>query len=261
MLLLELRRFDEAVEEFAQLVSKYPDHPQAYAGRAIAFAALGNSQGAKEDTDRLGKVSPEMVEEVELQTKAAALYSLVHKYDYDGAFASAEQIIAQYPEKSLGYRLRGYVHWEREEYVEAVDDYSQVLKIDGPRADCLSSRGQLLAELGEYQRALADLDESIAMAREAGHKIVLAYALNGRALAFSGMGRDEDSTRDFGESVGLCPTNPWVYYHRGIRKFQLNQWNDAKNMLQLALDLKEPPLSKRKILRAEAVLKKIASDA
>ena len=66
------------------------------------------------------------------------------------------------------------------------------------------------------------------------------------------------SPRDFEESVSLCPTNPWVYYHRGIREFHLKKLADAKVFLELALEYKQPPLSMRKRQRAKTVLKTIA---
>ena len=257
-LLLQLHRYQEAIDEFAQLISKYPDHPHAYSGRAIAFAAFGNTERAEADTERLNEMAPEVVDEVRQHTKAATVYRHLRSEEYDAALDCAEQLVAEYPEQSLGYRLRAHVRWEREEYVEAADDYTRVLELDEPKPEYFSSRGQVLAELGEWEQALADLDRAVTTAREQGQKMVLAYALNGRALTLSGLDRDEESTRDFNESVSLCPTNPWVYYHRGIRKYQLEEVEEARRNLKLALEHSDPPLSKRKKLRAQAILEKLA---
>jgi tetratricopeptide (TPR) repeat protein len=184
---------------------------------------------------------------------------LVRSEEYDAALNVANEIISTWPDESLGYRIRAYVRWEREEYVEACDDYTRVLQQDGPASDSLSARGQVLAELGELDRALADLNEAVKLAREAGHTLVLAYALNGRSLTYSGLNCEEESNRDFEESVILCPTNPWVYYHRGIKMFQANRPHDCEVLLGLALQFSDPPLSKRKKQRARTVLEKLAS--
>lgn len=90
---------------------------------------------------------------------------------------------------------------------------------------------------------MADLDQAVDLGRQAGQTIVLDCALNGRSMTLAGMERDEESGRDSEESVGLCPNNPWVYYHRGTRKFHLNELADAKVLLELALDFNNPPLS------------------
>lgn len=256
---LQLRRYPEAIHDFAHLIAKHPDHPQAYAGRAFAFSAIGNTERAQQDADRLAEIAPELADGVLRSNEAANAYRLTLSEDYDAALNIANEIVANWPEESLGYRVRAYVRWEREEYVEACDDYTRVLEQDGPTSDSLSSRGQVLAELGELDRALADLNEAVKLAREAGHTLVLAYALNGRSLTYSHMNCEEESNRDFEESVLLCPTNPWVYYHRGIKMFQSDSPQDSKILLGLALQFKDPPLSKRKKQRARTVLEMLAS--
>jgi tetratricopeptide (TPR) repeat protein len=258
-LLLRLKRYQEAIDDYALLIAKYPENPSAYSGRAFALAALGNSDLAEDDANRVIDMFPESADEIRLSTETANFYRLLQAEEYDSALDAANQLIASQPTQSRGYRLRAHARWEREEYVEAYDDYSRVIEIDGPTSDCLSSRGQVQAELGEWDKALADLDEAVELARKAGQTIVLAYALNGRSLTLAGLARDEESERDFEESVRLCPTNPWVYYHRGIRKFHLGELVDAKVLLELALEFKDPPLSKRKKQRARTVLDKLSS--
>jgi tetratricopeptide (TPR) repeat protein len=258
-LLLRLNRYQEAIEDYAQLIAKYPESPHAYSGRAFALAALGNNDRAQEDANRAAEMSPELADGIHQSTQTANVYRFVRSEDYDSALDATNQMVADNPDVSLGYRLRAFVRWEREEYVESCEDYTRVIDLDGPTSNCLSSRGQVQAELGDWDRALADLNQAVDMARQACQTIVLAYALNGRSLALAGMERNEESKRDFDESASLCPTNPWVYYHQGIRKFHLNELADAKVLLELALEFSDPPLSKRKKQRARIALETIAS--
>jgi tetratricopeptide (TPR) repeat protein len=258
-LLIRLNRYQEAIDDYTQLIAKHPEDPHSYSGRAFALTALGNTDQAQEDADRVVEMSSELADDVRRNTEAAKVYRLTRGEDYDAALNAADQIVADYPDQSFGYRLRAYVYWEREEYVESREDYTRVIEMDGVSSDCLSSRGQVQAELGEWDQALADLNQAVDLARKAGQTIVLAYALNGRSLTLAGMERDNESDRDFDESVSLCPTNPWVYYHRGIREFHREKLADAKMYLELALEFKDPPLSKRKKQRARVVLENIAS--
>ncbi len=257
-LLLKLNRYQEAAEDYAELIAKYPENPHAYSGRAFALAALGNTDGAQKDVERAIEMSPELADGIQRSTQTANVYRLVHAEEYDLALEATNQIISEFPDVSIGYRMRAFVRWEREEYVESFEDYSRVIEMDGPTADCLSSRGQVQAELGEWEQALEDLNTAVEMARQSGQTIVLAYALNGRSLTFAGLEREELSSQDFEESSRLCPTNPWVYYHRGIRKYRLREFAEAKTLLELALELKAPALSKRKKLRAKAALESLA---
>jgi tetratricopeptide (TPR) repeat protein len=255
---MRLNRYQEAIDDYTQLIAKHPEDPISYSGRAFALTALGNTDRANEDAKRAIEMSSELADEIHRSTEAANVCRLVRTEDYDSALDAANQIVADYPNESIGFSLRAYVYWEREEYVESREDYTRVIEMDGVTSDCLSSRGQVQAELGEWDRALADLNQAVKMARQAGQTIVLAYALNGRSLTLAGMERDEESIRDFEESVSLCPTNPWVYYHRGIREFHLNKQAEAKVFLELALEFRDPPLSKRKKLRARMALEKVA---
>lgn len=258
-ILMRLNRYQEAIDIFAKLIEKYPEHPYAYSGRAFASASLGNEDQAQEDAGRVMEMAPEMAGSVQRNTETANFFRLLRAQEYDAALEAAEKMMADYPDESIGYRLRARVHWDREEFVESVDDYTRALEIDGPTPECLSGRGQVQAELGEWELALEDLNQAVDLARQAGQTLVLAYALNGRSLAWAGMGRDTESERDFAESVSLCPTNPWVYYHRGIRMFQLDEPIDARVLLELALEFNNPPLSKRKQQRAKMALSKLAS--
>lgn len=255
--LLQLRRYQGAIDDYTRLIAQHTENLYAYIGRAIAFASMGKTDRAQEDVQRFAELAPEYAGQCQLDIQIANILRLVCMEGYNAALKAANEIVVESPELSIGYRMRGYVHWEREEYVEAYDDYTMVIQMDGPAADCLSSRGQIQAELGEWEQALVDLNQSVELARQSGQTLTLAYALNGRSLAFAGLDREEDSQRDFTESVGLCPTNPWVYYHQGMRKYYLKQLTDAKTLLELALKLNSPPLSKRKKQRAKIALEKI----
>jgi tetratricopeptide (TPR) repeat protein len=54
-ILMRLNRYQEAIEIFAKLIEKYPEHPYAYSGRAFASAALGNEDQSQEDADRIAE--------------------------------------------------------------------------------------------------------------------------------------------------------------------------------------------------------------
>lgn len=85
---------------------------------------------------------------------------------------------------------------------------------DHPNA--LNGRGHIQAEIGDWRLALDDLDRAIEIGRTKGNARLLAYALNGRALALAGVGQLEESVRDYEESVSLCPANAWGYDNRAI---------------------------------------------
>ncbi len=258
--LLYLKRQEEALKDYGKLIAKYPDDPQAYTGRAYTHQMTGNDDAADADFDRLKQIDPEHSHEMTIRSLHAKVNRLENQERYDEAIKVVEKIIEIAPDRALGYRLRALIRWYTEQYVEACDDYTLVLEMEPEQPGVLSSRGQVQAEMGEWRLALDDLDLAVQLCREAGFNQLLGFSLNGRALALAGLGRWDESTRDYEESVQLCPTNSWVYYNRGMMMFQQGDYHQAKQLLEMALNSEEPPLTKRKRVRAEVVLGRLSTE-
>ncbi len=257
--LVYLKRPAEALDDCAKLIVKHPADPHAYAWRAYALQVIGNETAAAADFSRVREIVPEYADQTTVQSLSAKAAGLQAREEYHRAIEIADEIIALAPDMAVGYRIRASQHWDLEQFVEAYDDYTRVLEFEPYKPEVLSARGQVQAEMGEWQQALDDLDRAIELSRTAGLHMTLAYSLSGRALALAGLGRFGDSTRDYEESVVLCPTNPWVYYYRGMVMYQRGECLDAKCLLELATQLLVPPLSSRKKQRAQTVLKKFTA--
>lgn len=269
---LHLKRHDEAVEDYAQLIAKFPEDPRAYSGRAYVLGATGNNKAAREDIERLNEIIPEQSEMNAVHTLLGQIALFKQQGRSTDAMPIAEQLIELAPDEPVGHRARAGLHWDNEEFVEAYDDYTRAIELeeqagqmDEAEAETqsnpglLSARGQVQAEMGEWESALLDLEQAVDLSRKSGEKLTLAFALNGRSLALAELGRIEESNRDYEESVGLCPTNPWVYYHRGLRLFHAGNMAEAKVLLGLSLELQDPPLPPRKRNRVELALSRIAA--
>ena len=254
--LMHLKRHSDALGDFEKLIERHPEDPQAYAGRTFAHQMVGDEKAAAEDLDQLLRIMPEKSDEVTIHSLHAKVNWHESNEQYDQAINSAEEIIKLDPENPLGYRLRGWICWYSEQHVEALDDYTRLLEMedDDDEINVLNSRGQVLAEMGEWDRALEDLERAVDRSRNEGQAELLAYALNGRSLALAGLGRIDESTRDFHESVSLRPGNAWTYYNRGIVLHQQGDRSEAIGFFEKALDASEPPLNKRKRERAQALV-------
>lgn len=261
-----LKQYQTAVEDYAQLIAKHPDDPRAYSGRAYALRVLGENNAAEADVERLTELLPEEAERISLQKLTAEVVRLRQATLYEEAQRIAEDVIALAPSEPIGFRIRAGLHWDLEEFVEAVEDYTRALELEAEHSEevthsILSSRGQVQAEMGEWELALLDLERAVELSRNAGENVTLAFALNGRALAFAQLNRMLESDRDYEESVQLCPSNPWVYYHRGMQTFDRGEHFAAKVLLELALELTDPPLPLRKQQRARLALRKISTNS
>ncbi len=142
--------------------------------------------------------------------------------------------------------------------VEAIDDYTPLIEEDEDDFHALVGRGQVYAELGEFDLALADLERAIALGEKRGGKTGLAYAYNGRALALAGLGRLDEAMRDFERSQQACPDNAWLHYNRGLVFHHSGRTAEAAACFRQALDKKEPALPPHKRERVRGFLKRFA---
>ncbi len=150
---------------------------------------------------------------------------------------------------------RAASHWYSEQFVESLDDYSRLLAIQADAPFALIGRGQVYAELGEYELALADLNRAVELEQANASDTGLAYALNGRALAFAGLQRFAEAQQDFAASIQLRPRNAFLHYNQGLVYRLRGTLDQAAAAFRQALQLDEPRLTRRKRQRAEAFLR------
>ncbi|MDG2220587.1 MAG: tetratricopeptide repeat protein [Rubripirellula sp.] len=249
-ILLQLKRPQEAIVEYEKLIAKYPDDLEAYSGHAFASQLIGNDQAAEDDFDQMRRLAPENEIGTTVRSMLGKARSLEQEERYAEAIEVAAEIIDLAPGEAVGYEVRAWMQWCDEQFVEAVDDYTRLLELTEEHPNALNGRGHIQAEMGDWRLALDDLDRAIEIGRKKGKTRLLAYALNGRALALAGIGQSAESVRDYKESVSLCPDNAWVHYNRGIVLLQQGETEEANRMLQQAIECENPVLPKRKRLRA-----------
>ncbi len=249
-ILLQLKRPHEALEEYEKLIAKHPDDPQAYSGHAFANQLIGNDQAAEQDFDQVRRLAPDESLATTVRSLFGKARALEQRERYEEAIEIASEIVQLVPEETVGYEIRAWLQWCDEQYVEALDDFTHLLSLAEDHPNALNGRGHVQAEMGDWRLALDDLDRAVELGRKKGQIQLLAYALNGRALALAGLGRVEESARDYDESISLCPQNAWVHYNRGIMLLRQGDQDQARRLLRRAIDCDDPPLPKRKRERA-----------
>jgi len=181
----------------------------------------------------------------------------------------AEQIeflteyIARHPDAPHGYRGRAPALWHLGRLQEALADYSRALQIEPRCMATLCNRGQLLAEMGEFERAVTDLDLAWQALQEI--KIITseqkqgceARICNGWGVACAGLGDFPRAFTEFSKSIALEPENAWAYFNRARAYEAQNQREEAIADYRTALETYEPKLSPLKKKYAEERLREL----
>ena len=265
--LVRLQELDLALADLDRLIELMPDLTAAYSGRASVWLLKGNRERADADVEAVIQQQPEAAEGIRLHQDLVEISFHVNHERFDEAIEVANKVIEARPDCGPAYRMRAGAYWYSEQFVEAADDYTWIIEqaaepateqVEGhENADCYSARGQIWAELGEYELALRDLDE--ALRRVAGADLVTleAYIRNGRGLALAGLGRQAEAGAEFNQSIAACPRNAWVQFNLGLSYVGQGESASAAECFRLALELDGPCLTPRKRSRAKAFLAKL----
>jgi len=130
----------------------------AYLQRAYRWYIIGDQAKTIDDCSKAIGASPKDVDAYKLR---AEVYRKSGRLDE--ALADASQAVAlAAPTDSAPFLLRAEVLKDRHAYADAVADYDEVLKRSPDTWEAYVYRGAALAEAGDLERAVADLDHAIA---------------------------------------------------------------------------------------------------
>jgi tetratricopeptide (TPR) repeat protein len=252
---LSLGEHEAACRDFDAILRQDPDLAFAFIGRSVAPEQAGDLEQSARDAEEAAQAAPLEADELELARllmNAAAAHA---GEQFQKAVDYATQAIELMPDRHAPYRVRAAAYWYSEHFVEALEDYQHLLScLEEPDAGTYNGRGQVYAELGEFELALADLERAVDLARDGGAAAQLAYCLNGRGRALTGLGRYEEAERDFTESLRLRPDNAWLHYNRGLLYLSRGEPAHASACFDLALHVAKPKLTPRKLARARGFL-------
>ena len=219
------REFDWAVADYTVVIGLNPQDASAYLARGVAYFLLGECERAIEDIDRAISMSPDSDTYSEVRDHVVRLCGDSAEYD---------QAIDDDPDDPANWHLRGLYYSEREEYVSAVDDYTQALEMvatGGDAAEIYSDRGLAWARLGDDERAMADFDRAI----EGNPN--LAEAWYNRGLAWRRRGEHGNAVLDFTRAIGVRPDYALAYYGRSISHGVLGNGEQAAADFERAREL------------------------
>ncbi|KAJ8100315.1 mitochondrial precursor protein [Lipomyces tetrasporus] len=226
-----LSRRGNAYEKLEQ----YPDAIVDYTAVCILSGSPNDPLSAS--IDRLLQKCGEIRAQELLRTKKRALPSIAFVTSYLDSFherpippevSSASEVSGNY------YLKLGMEAMEKktvESYEEACNDFNKAVELGAENmALALELRGTFKFLMADNQGAMEDLNKSIELA-----PCVQAYVK--RALLFMDLSDPVKCNADFESAIGLDPTSPDIYYHRGQIHFLLSEFADAAKDYQKSIDL------------------------
>ncbi|BDA71613.1 hypothetical protein CAL7716_057790 [Calothrix sp. PCC 7716] len=119
------------------------------------------------------------------------------------------------------YNSEGLKKFKAGDYVRAIEDYTQAIKINPNHADAYSNRGLAYNNLGDYQAAIYDCSEAIKI--NPNH----SYAYNNRGLAYNNLEDYKAGIYDYNKAIKINPNNFYAYINRANAYNNLGDYQAA----------------------------------
>jgi tetratricopeptide (TPR) repeat protein len=193
---LELQRYRGAVRDLSLALGYRPEVPSPWVLRGRAFEGLGHYQAALTDFQQaVSALSPQSPDLAEVHYAIARVHTRLG--DLPQALEALEQALRSGLKEAGIYLLRGDLRAESGEEEGALADYGRALAADPGLAPAYLKRGMLLVRLGRYEPAVADLSRALELG------LTAAEAYSHRGVAYAHLSQTEAARRDLETAVRL----------------------------------------------------------
>lgn len=206
-------------------------------GEALEVCASGRLQRA--DIARL------------TESWGSALQSM---YRYQDAALVVNTGLAAHPTDPGLWRRLGHISWYSMDLVAACGQFTAAEGFGAPRARVCHGRGQVLAELGEWERARGDLLVAI------GNPISplsLGYVYSAYYFVLAMTG-DSEAAKYEELAVRAAPRNAWHFYRKAL--IEVDSGADARRSLKNAVRYDTPSLEPNRLRKAKKLLKTLGAE-
>lgn len=205
-LLLDVKRYDEAVDQFLQVLTLDASHIDAAERLVRAYLEMGKAKEALEEVERFGTSSPEFY------NNAARIF--YERDEVHEAIRSLERAVRLDPNFEVAKRNLGRLYAREADRLAELGDLvaaetlmRRALEMAPAETGYRIRRGVLLDQLGKSEEALAVLGEIVRQEPENTlARQVLAKAYNNAGVEATTQKRWQEAVRAFEEALRLDPT-------------------------------------------------------
>jgi tetratricopeptide (TPR) repeat protein len=134
-------------------------------------------------------------------------------------------------DKSKAFHNRSDIYMSLGEYQKAINDYDQIIALNPKDDNALSNRGAAYAGLGEHQKAINDCDQAITLNPKN------AMAFGNRGASYSYLDEYQKAINDYDQAIALNPKDASFFVSRGAVYASLNEYQKAINDYDQAIAL------------------------
>ncbi|GAC1301520.1 MAG: hypothetical protein NVSMB24_04500 [Mucilaginibacter sp.] len=212
----ELNKPQEAVNDFSEAIKLYPDNDVFYYERANEFINLDKYTESILDLRKVYAKNP---------AYKWTIYNLARSYYKIGMSDSSLYLvnmhIQQNPNDEDGYDLKGYLYYDRNSYPEAIDQYSQAIKLAPANGRFYEDRGNAYFYGEKYSDAVADFQKAVQLDKNR------AYAHDRLGDCYYQLKEYQKAIAAHQQAVKINPSYKYAYVGLSMSKVELKDYQGA----------------------------------
>jgi len=238
-----LNKHQQAIDDFNQAIQLDPKNAEYYSSRGMQYVILGEYKKAIKDFTEAIRLDDKSVfyygyrgiAYSGLKQYKQAISDLTETIRRDpknapytvgglrySEFKDNKILISSYNKRiSIVYKARGDSHWNLKNYKQAINDYTQAIKIDDKNAIYYNARGNTYFQLKDYKQAINDYTQAIKLDTKN------ASYYNLRGFAYFQLKDYKQAIDDWNQAIKIDPKNGIYYSSRGDAYFQLKDYKQA----------------------------------
>jgi tetratricopeptide (TPR) repeat protein len=213
--LSNLGRYDDAEDIVDEILEEDPDNSVTLYYEAEILSRIGCKQESMDYyVDSLESVNNELLKNHK---------SLIKKMSVSND--NRNRILLEL------WTLKGCIQIKLHNYPEALDSFSEALKLNPNKSTVWSNKGYALAKLGQYDEALNCIDRSLDLYPEND------FALNSKGYILAESGKPEESLQYYQKAIEIAPLDEERYHNEGKAYQKLQQYTKALKCYNKVLEL------------------------
>ena len=215
----------EAILLYSDMIKEYGEEVFLLRNRAVCYSSLGLLDLALKDIDlALEKCEADKV--ARLYLIRSGVYADAGRYQE--ALKDVDKFVERYPTYVLGYYYRGHYQFLSGNYEKAVASFSDGIEIDETSSDNYLQRARAYINMNQRERALKDLENTLALEEEPNWN---------RCFALHYIGRNKEALECMKTLINENSYDSGNYYNLACLYSMMNLCDDAVSALTTALEL------------------------